>query len=93
MEKGLFPQSILIPLLKDHQIMALVAGHHMDVIKLLPPLNLSKADADKFLDAFEAVISGLERFPGPAWDLLTRIGKNALADDRTTEQNRGRAAL
>jgi len=93
LDRSLFPQAVVIPLLEDHGIITQVAGHHMDVIKLLPPLNLSKADADKFLDAFEAVISGLERFPGPAWDLLTRIGKNALADDRTTEQNRGRAAL
>jgi len=78
MDASLFPQAVIIPLLDDHAMIAQVAGHHMDVIKLLPPLNLEREDADAFLTAFESVISGLERFPGPAWDLLMRLGKFAL---------------
>ena len=50
----------------------------MDVIKLLPMLNLSLEDADYFLRSFETVLGKLERFPGPAWDLITRIGKFSL---------------
>ena len=68
-------------LMADHGILTQVAGHHMDVIKLLPPLNLTRADADHFLAAFESVVAGLERFPGPAWDLVTRIGKFTLGAD------------
>jgi len=78
MDKSLFPQAVVMPLLDDHGIITQVAGHHMDVIKLLPPLNLSRAEADDFLTAFETVMQGLERFPGPAWDVLMRIGKFAL---------------
>jgi ornithine--oxo-acid transaminase len=78
MDKSLFPQAVVMPLLDDHGIITQVAGHHMDVIKLLPPLNLSWEDADNFLSAFETVMQGLEKFPGPAWDVLTRIGKFAL---------------
>ena len=52
----------------------------MDIIKLLPPLNLSAADADRFLTAFETVLGGLEQFPGPVWDLLTRIGKFSITE-------------
>ena len=77
-DPSLFPQAIIIPLLDDHAIITQVAGHHMDVIKLLPPLTLSLDDANDFLQAFESVISDLERFPGPAWDLLTRMGKFAI---------------
>lgn len=79
-DKSLFPQAVVMPLLDDHGIITQVAGHHMDVIKLLPPLNLSRTDADQFLSAFETVMQGLERFPGPAWDILMRIGKFALTD-------------
>jgi ornithine--oxo-acid transaminase len=78
MDKSLFPQAVVMPLLDDHGIITQVAGHHMDVIKLLPPLNLSWEDADNFLSSFETVMQGLEKFPGPAWDVLTRIGKFAL---------------
>jgi ornithine--oxo-acid transaminase len=77
-DPSLFPQAIIIPLLDDHAMITQVAGHHMDVIKLLPPLTLSLDDANDFLQAFESVISDLERFPGPAWDLLTRMGKFAI---------------
>jgi len=80
MGRSLFPQALVIPLLDDHGIMTQVAGHHLDVIKLLPPLNLSMDDADHFLSAFETVLTGLEQFPGPVWDLLTRIGKFSLTD-------------
>ena len=78
MDKSLFPQAVVMPLLDDHGIITQVAGHHMDVIKLLPPLNLSWEDADNFLSSFETVMQGLEKFPGPAWDVLMRIGKFAL---------------
>src|SRR5690606_32328257 len=40
-DQSLFCQAILIPLLTDHRVLAQVAGHHMDVIKLIPPLVLS----------------------------------------------------
>lgn len=80
MDRSLFPQAVVIPLLDDHGIITQVAGHHMDVIKLLPPLNLSVEDADRFLNAFASVLTGLEQFPGPVWDLLTRIGKFSLTE-------------
>ena len=78
MDKSLFPQAVVMPLLDDHSIITQVAGHHMDIIKLLPPLNMSQSDADEFLAAFDKVMSGLEQFPGPVWDILARIGKFAL---------------
>ncbi len=80
MDPSLFPQAVIIPLLDDHGIITQVAGHQTDVIKILPPLVLGKKDADNFLQAFDTVMSGLERFPGPAWDVLSRIGKFALTE-------------
>jgi ornithine--oxo-acid transaminase len=78
MDKSLFPQAAIIPLMDRHRIITQVAGHAIDVIKLLPPLVISEADAQWFLTAFEDVMVQMHKFPGPAWDVLTGIGKMAL---------------
>jgi ornithine--oxo-acid transaminase len=64
--------------LDKHHIVTQVAGHHIDVIKLLPPLVISEGDCQWFLDAFEDVVSQMHKFPGPAWDVLTGIGRLAV---------------
>jgi ornithine--oxo-acid transaminase len=78
MDKSLFPQAAIIPLMEKHHIITQVAGHHIDVIKLIPPLVIREEDAGWFLSAFEDVMIQMHRFPGPAWDVLTSIGKMAL---------------
>jgi ornithine--oxo-acid transaminase len=78
MDKSLFPQAAIIPLLDKHHIITQVAGHHIDVIKLLPPLVIGEEDAVWFLKAFEDVLVQLHKFPGPAWDVVSDIGKMVL---------------
>lgn len=78
LDASLFPQAVVMPLLEEHRMITQVAGHRMDVIKLLPPLTLMREDAMAFVTAFTAVMRGLETFPGPTWDVLTRIGRNVL---------------
>ena len=79
LDKSLFPQAAVIPLLDKHHIITQVAGHNVDVVKLLPPLIITKADADYFLKAFEDTMVQMHKFPGPAWDVLTSIGKMAIS--------------
>ena len=78
LSKELFCQAITIPLLADHRILTQVSGHQTNIIKLIPPLVLTDSDVDWFLNAFEKVMIDLHKFPGPAWEALFRIGKNAL---------------
>jgi ornithine--oxo-acid transaminase len=78
LDKSLFPQAAIIPLMDQHRIITQVAGHGIDVIKLLPPLVINEADAQWFLTAFEDVMVQMHKFPGPAWDVLAKIGKMAL---------------
>jgi ornithine--oxo-acid transaminase len=78
LDKSLFPQAAIIPLMDKHHILTQVAGHHVDVVKLLPPLVISEEDAQWFLRAFEDVMVQMHKFPGPAWDVLTDIGKMAI---------------
>jgi ornithine--oxo-acid transaminase len=54
--KGLFCQLILVQLLRNHRILAQVAGHDLPVIKLLPPLVVDEQDLEWTLRAFAAVI-------------------------------------
>jgi ornithine--oxo-acid transaminase len=87
MDKSLFPQAVIIPLLDEHHILAQTAGHHIDVIKLLPPLVVDESDVNWFLSSFEKIMTGLQKFPGPAWDVLMRIGKMAMTSrPRQAEQ-------
>jgi ornithine--oxo-acid transaminase len=75
--KGLFCQLILIPLFKRHRILAQVAGHSMPVIKLLPPLVLSEADAEWIETAFDDVV-GESHALGAVWDLGRTLAGHAL---------------
>ena len=78
MDKSLFPQAAIIPLMDKHHIITQVAGHHIDVIKLLPPLVISEEDVQWFLTAFTQVLEDMHRFPGPAWNVVSDIGKMVL---------------
>jgi ornithine--oxo-acid transaminase len=78
LDKSLFPQAAVIPLMDKHHIITQVAGHGVDVVKLLPPLVIGAADVRWFLTAFEDVLVQMHKFPGPAWDVLAGIGKMAL---------------
>jgi ornithine--oxo-acid transaminase len=78
LDKSLFPQAAIIPLLDKHHILTQVAGHHLDVIKLLPPLIISGEDIMWFVTAFEEVLSEMHSFPGGVWDSLSEIGWKAI---------------
>lgn len=78
MDASLFPQAVTMPLLQEHGILTQVAGHRIDVVKMLPPMVLSDADVDYFISAFDQVMQNLHRFPGPVWEALSRIGKASL---------------
>ena len=74
----LFCQSILVPLMMDHHILAQVSGHGRDIIKLIPPLVFNQADADRFINAFDQVLAAAHRFPGPIWEVGSRLAKAVL---------------
>ena len=78
MDKSLFPQAAIIPLMDKHHIITQVAGHHIDVLKLLPPLVISSDDVQWFVDAFQEVLTQMHKFPGAAWDVIADIGKMAV---------------
>ncbi|MBT9099367.1 aspartate aminotransferase family protein [Methylovulum psychrotolerans] len=76
--KGLFCQMITIPLFKEHHILTQVAGHGMNVVKLLPPLTLTQKDRDHIISAFAKTIADTHQVPGSIWDLGKNLAGHAL---------------
>jgi ornithine--oxo-acid transaminase len=76
--KGLFCQMITIPLFKEHRILTQVAGHGMNVVKLLPPLMINQKDRDNIVQAFDQVIAETHQIPGSIWDLGKNLASHAL---------------
>jgi acetylornithine/succinyldiaminopimelate/putrescine aminotransferase len=79
LDRNLFAQAAVMPLFEDHRILCQVAGHDQLAVKLTPPLVIQEADVQRFLTAFESVLDGMHTFPGPAYDILKRLGKNAVS--------------
>lgn len=83
LDKSLFPQMFIIPLLRDHRILTQTSGNAQDIVKLLPPLICTKEDADYFVASFRKVLEAAHQFPGAVWDLGKSLAKAALTDKKT----------
>lgn len=80
--KGLFCQMITIPLFKEHHILTQVAGHGMNVVKLLPPLNLTQKDCNTIVSAFDKTIADTHKIGGSIWDLGKNLASHALKNKK-----------
>jgi ornithine--oxo-acid transaminase len=75
---GLFSQMVVVALFQQHHILTQVAGDHMEVIKLLPPLTIGDAEVAQFCDAFAAVMAEAHRGTGLMWDFGRTLVKQAI---------------
>jgi len=80
--KGLFCQMITIPLFKEHRILSQVAGHGMNVVKLLPPLNLTSKDRDWIVESMEKTIADTHNVTGSIWTLGKNLASHALKNKK-----------
>lgn len=62
-QRGLFAQLVVVPLFGEHRILTQVAGHDSNVIKILPPLVVSEADVEWFVDALDATLERAQKLP------------------------------
>ncbi len=76
--KGLFCQMVTIPMFKEHRVLTQVAGHGMNVVKLLPPLNLTQKDRDLIINSFDITIADCHKVPGSIWELGKNLAGHAL---------------
>jgi ornithine--oxo-acid transaminase len=59
-QPGLFAQMVIVPLFHEHKILTQVAGHHMNVVKALPPLIISDDELGRFAAALRDVLARVE---------------------------------
>ncbi|HEY3529124.1 MAG TPA: aspartate aminotransferase family protein [Nocardioides sp.] len=76
--RGLFTQMVVGALYHRHRILTQVAGDHMEVLKLLPPLTIGEAEVDVFVDALADVIEQANRSSGWVWDFGRRLAQRAV---------------
>jgi len=79
LNEGVFSQTVIVPLMHEHRILAQVAGYHTELIKFLPPLNIGEEALDHFLAAMQKVLADLQRVPGSAWETVRTLAKGAAA--------------
>lgn len=78
LDPSLFCQAIILPLMSDHRVLAQVAGHRLDVIKLIPALVLSRKDADEVIRAMEVCVGNCQKLPGPIYEVGKKLGSAAV---------------
>lgn len=86
MHKSLFSQMIVVPLMKQHRILTQVAGHNVDIIKLLPPLVINETHVGRFLQAFEDVMKECHRFPGSAWKITKDLAAASARSNKIAKE-------
>jgi acetylornithine/succinyldiaminopimelate/putrescine aminotransferase len=84
-DKVLFAQMVVTQMLSKHRILTQVAGHAMDVMKILPPLIIGEKEIDMFVNALDDVLTECRKFPGPMWELGNNFVRAALGSRKSTE--------
>ena len=81
-DKVLFAQMVVTQMLSEHRILTQVAGHAMDVVKILPPLMIGEREVDRFVSALDEVLTECRKFPGPMWEIGNNFVRHALRSKR-----------
>ncbi len=85
-DKVLFAQMVVTQLLAQHRILTQVAGHAMDVVKILPPLMITEREVDLFVEALDATLAECRKFPGPMWEIGNNFVRHALRSKRSGDK-------
>src|SRR3954466_5061078 len=86
-DKVLFAQMVVTQMLSKHRILTQVAGHAMDVIKILPPLIITEREVNLFVTALDDVLSECRKFPGPMWEIGQNFVRHALGSKRSVTRD------
>jgi hypothetical protein len=73
---------VVTQMLAQHRILTQVAGHAMDVIKILPPLMIGEKEVAMFVNALDATLTECRKFPGPMWEIGNNFVRHAMGSNR-----------
>lgn len=78
MDKGLFGELIVMPLMSKHHYLTQVSGHHQDVVKLIPPLIITTEHASGIVAALDNILQDCEKISGPIFQMGKNLAKASL---------------
>ncbi|MCB0320133.1 MAG: aminotransferase class III-fold pyridoxal phosphate-dependent enzyme, partial [Bdellovibrionales bacterium] len=76
---GLFGQMVVRTLFNEHHVLCQMAGNEYSVIKSMPPLIISEAQLDRYVDAFESVVKTIINEKTKFWPQGLDIAAKAFA--------------
>lgn len=77
-DKGLFGELVVMPLLTKHHILTQVSGHHQDIVKLIPPLMITENHVNTFVTALESVLAECDKVGGPIMTMGKNLAKHVV---------------
>ncbi|MGH9205933.1 MAG: aspartate aminotransferase family protein, partial [Acidimicrobiales bacterium] len=80
--KGLFSQTIVVPLFHRHRILTQVAADNVNIIKLLPPLIIGDEEIDAFVTALDDVLGDAHKSSGLMVEVGATMARNSLRRGR-----------
>lgn len=78
MDKGLFGELVVMPLLSRHGILTQVSGHHQDILKIIPPLTITSTHSDHFVGSLDAVLNDCDKITGPILKMSRNLAKHVV---------------
>jgi ornithine--oxo-acid transaminase len=60
-------------------VLAQVAAHHHDIVKILPPLVSTEEDARSFVNGLDDVLNDCDRAIGPMVEFALGLAKAAMS--------------
>ena len=72
---SLFTQMIVTALMDNHRIITQVTSHEVHAVKILPPFTITDGEIDRFITAFDKVLSDASNPTGSLW----KFGKRLIA--------------
>ena len=81
-QPGLFAQLVVVPLFSEHAILSQVAGHRLNVVKVLPALVVTEEDVERFAAALDDVLARAERLPRAMMGFALKAARAGVAAGR-----------
>lgn len=80
-DKSLFTQMVVTALMDKHRIITQVTSHEVHAVKILPPFTTTEKEIDRFVNAFDQVLSEASNPTGALW----KFGKRLIAASATNK--------
>lgn len=64
--------------MREHRILAQVAGPEVNIVKLLPPLIIGDEEVETIVAAFDAVMAEAAKVGGHVWAQSVQLLEHAL---------------